>query len=104
MEHALEINRKLRAYTDAMATASSGVVNEQRARRAKEVALKIWPAMKNAAEEAKTTNQKNIAAILDSQGLKSTTGSAIRQALISRYIKQAGKEADWDELLRQFPN
>ena len=104
MEHLLEINRKLRAYADAKETGSSGVVNELRARAVKEFALIIWPAIKNAAEEAETSSQKKIAAILGSQGLKSTKGSAISQAFISRYIGQAGKEEDWDKLLRQFPN
>ena len=103
LEHVLEINRKLRAYVDAKETGSSGVVNELRAGAAKEFALNIWPAIKNAAEESETTNQTKIAAILDSQGLKSTKGSTIRQAHIARYIKGAGKEADWKELRRQFP-
>ena len=104
MEHTLQISKKLRAYVDAIESGSKGAVNEQRAVAAKEFALRIWPAIKKAAEEAETANQKKITAILGSQGLKSTRGSVISQALISRYIKQAGKEADWDELLRQFPN
>ena len=104
MEHLLEINRRLRSYVDAKESGSKGAENEQRAGKAKEFALNIWPAIEHAAEEAKTTNQSEIAAILGSQGLKSTKGSTIRQSQISRYIRQAGKEADWDELLQRFPN
>ena len=103
MEHALEMSRKLQSYVDGRKTGRFSAVNEQRAGKAKEFALNIWPAIEQAAKEAKTTNQSEIAAILGSQGLNSINGYTIKQSHILRYIGQAGKEADWDKLLRQFP-
>ena len=103
LEHLLEINRKLRAYVDGRKTGRFSAVNELRTRAANAFALNIWPAIEHAVEEAKTTNQSEIAAILGSQGLKSTRGSPIRQAQVSSYIRKAGKEAEWAELLRRFP-
>jgi len=87
MEHLLEMNRKLRSYVDGRKTDRFGAVNEQKARAANTFALNIWPAIEHAAEEAKTTNQSEIAAILGSLGLKSTMGSPIRQAQISSYTR-----------------
>ncbi len=103
MEHALEMSRKLQSYVDGRKTGRFSAVNEQRADKAKEFALNIWPAIEHAVEDAETTNQSEIAAILNNLGLESTRGSEISQALVTRYIRQAGKETDWDELLRRFP-
>ena len=102
MEHALEMSRKLQSYVDGRKTGRFSAVNEQRAGKAKEFALNIWPAIEQAAKEAKTANQSEIAAILGSQGLKSIMGSPIRQAQISSYIRKSGRKAEWAELQRRF--
>ena len=93
MEHALEMSRKLQSYVDGRKTGRFSAVNEQRARAANAFALNIWPAIEQAAKEAKTANQSEIAAILGSQGLNSINGYTIKQSHILRYIGQAGKEA-----------
>ena len=92
----IRIERRVKIGTE-------GSENEQRAGAAKEFALNIWPTIEQAAEAAKTANQTKIAAILNKLGYRSVKGAVIRQALIARYIWQAGKEAEWDELLQRFP-
>ena len=74
LEHLVKMRGKLQSYVDGGKTGRFSAVNEQRAGKAKEFALNKWPAIEQAAEEAKTTNQSEIAAILGSQGLKSTRG------------------------------
>ena len=98
MRHMVKILSRLEASLEGATFARKSETNLARSNKAEEFAEYIWPYIEATAEEWKTSNQTEIAKRLTDSGLKPVEGEVIQQAHVSRYIKRARKQKEWDIL------
>jgi len=102
LHHIIDVQSSLRAYLRGLEATKGSKLNDARKNEAREFAEKLWPHIVEAVETVGTTNREDVSAQLNKAGCKSRKGFPISASTLKRYATQAGKELEWDELLKQY--
>jgi len=105
LNHSVKMKSRLRGYLSGKKQKNSpNTTNDYRARNAKIYSLKIWGGILVAIETLQSTNQTHIAKWLNENEYTTRTGGEISQPHIMRFIRNAGKEKEWESLVAEQKN